>query len=60
MERARQKKSEKKARRNNKEEDEDEAAREKRLTVETEGTEEEATEILEGELGMEVEEEGEG
>ena len=42
------------------EEDEDGAAREERLTVESEGKEEEAAYILEEALGMEVEEDVEG
>ena len=42
------------------EEDKDEVEEEEQLTVETEGTEEEAAEILELALEMEVKEEGEG
>ena len=55
LDRARQRSNEEVARRLDKEEDKDEAAREEELTVETEGTEEEATAILQEALEMEVE-----
>ena len=60
LERVRQISSEEEARIPYEEEDEDEVAREEMLMVETEGTEEEAAEILEEALGMEDAEEDEG
>ena len=56
LERERQRRSEEEARIPNKTSDEDEAAGEERLTVETEGAEEEASEILEEALLVEVKE----
>ena len=60
MKKAGQKRSEEEARRPDEEEDENDAAREEGLTVESEGTEEEAAEILRVALGIEVDGEGDG
>ena len=60
LERARQRRREEEARIPDEDEDEDEAARDERLIVKTEGIEEEAAEIKEEALRMEVKEEVEG
>ena len=60
LDREGQRQSEEKARRPGEDKDEDEETGAERLTVETEGTEEETMEQLEAALEMEVEEEGSG
>ena len=60
LERAGQRRSSEEERRPNKDKGKEETAGEERLTVETEGTEEEAEEILEEALNMEVDADGEG
>ena len=60
LDRARQRSRSEEARIPKEDEDEDEAEGEYRLMIETEETEEDVAEILEEELGVEVEEEGEG